>query len=142
MTTQPSIIVGSGNRGALPPDVATKVAELAQQWANDPSSAPQGDAAVLAALADPSVGVVFDDNITKVTLHPYEADTVRMILPRPGQIERVLQSFDDQTTRDDYALPAPFQEINAILQLRSPTRDELIEFYKFRLGDYILQHCM
>ena len=120
------------------PAVVRRAGEVFERWTLNPDTVPktadggQDTIAIKAALE--AVGVAFVASVERVHIHHFEATDVHLSLPMAENIQARLEKNE---RGDVYNLPSPYTEL-------APNQTDpaiLKEFYRFRLGDYVLQHC-
>lgn len=115
--------------------VLYEVGEHIRSWAENPASRPsEEDAYKLLKKA----GVKFRGRVKKIQFQELKEDTFVVMLPQPGQIERVVDAIKENGKK--YNLPTAISEF-----VESPPGDNDAVakevFYLIRLADYTLQHC-
>ena len=79
-------------------------------------------------------GLSISDDI-EISVNQNTNSVLHVTLPSPEQLASKISTIE----AGNYVLNDVFCEF---CNNGNPTKDEALDFYNFRLGDYVLQHCM
>ncbi|HEU0222884.1 MAG TPA: peroxidase family protein, partial [Paracoccaceae bacterium] len=117
--------------------VMQKAGALLRQWALGLVPIPKTAEERREALE--AEGVRFQPSVTGVEVHQNTSTVMNIALPSATQLQGQLDRLGSYTTGAGYRLPHRFGDF--LENADGYTKDQLLEFYDFRLGDYVLQHC-
>lgn len=125
-------------------DVVKKAGELLKEWAlddgTDDSKTHWWDMTPEQRLdALKATGLEFEGSVKRISIFQSDEATLKLTLP-PAECLRV--ALDEIATN-----PRGYRITDIYVDfVKNPTKydesHELLPFYDFRIGDYILQHCM
>lgn len=94
-----------------------------------------GNKPTAAAIRDEIVdaGLTIAASVT-IHVHQNTSNELHIALPSKEQLESILAKI----SAGNYTLNPNFE---AFVSKTNPSKDETLDFYDFRLGDYALQHC-
>mgnify|MGYP000268274926 CR=1 FL=1 len=82
-----------------------------------------------------SAGLSFSNPAVELKVDQCTDTVFAIALPSKAQLEATRATI---AGTGEYVLPTPFKEH---IETPATDPDDLLDFYDFRLGDYVLQHC-